>query len=55
MSFVIYADWPHPIDERFANVHAYRARLLARPSYEIRRKGVGLSFCPMLPGFGPAE
>ena len=33
MSFVVYADWTHPIDERFANVRAYRARLLARPSY----------------------
>lgn len=33
MSFVVYADWTHPIDERFANVRAYRARPLARPSY----------------------
>jgi glutathione S-transferase len=33
MSSVICVDWTHPIDERFANVRAYPARLLARPSY----------------------
>ncbi|MBC7987677.1 MAG: glutathione S-transferase family protein [Sphingomonadaceae bacterium] len=31
--FLFYADWTHPIDEEFANVKAYRARLLARPSF----------------------
>ncbi|HET6805434.1 MAG TPA: glutathione S-transferase family protein [Frateuria sp.] len=30
--FLFYADWTHPIDRAFANVLAYRARLLARPS-----------------------
>ena len=30
---LFYADWTHPISEEFANVHAYRQRLLARPSY----------------------
>lgn len=30
--FLFYADWTHPIDPRFAHVHAYRERLLARPS-----------------------
>ena len=30
--FLFYADWTHPIDPRFSNVRAYRARLLARPS-----------------------
>lgn len=30
---LFYADWIHPIDEGFANVHAYRRRLLARPSF----------------------
>jgi glutathione S-transferase len=30
--FLFYADWTHAIDPRFAHVHAYRARLLARPS-----------------------
>lgn len=30
---LFYADWSHPIDSRFANVRAYRERLLARPSF----------------------
>lgn len=29
---LFYADWSHPIDDRFATLKAYRARLLARPS-----------------------
>jgi glutathione S-transferase len=29
---LFYADWTHPIDDRFATLKAYRARLLARPS-----------------------
>jgi glutathione S-transferase len=29
---LFYADWVHPIGEGFANVRAYRKRLLARPS-----------------------
>lgn len=32
--FLFYADWTHPIDARFANVRAYRERLLARPSFK---------------------
>lgn len=31
--FLFYADWTHPIDPAFTNVHAYRRRLLARPSF----------------------
>jgi glutathione S-transferase len=31
--FLFYADWTHAIDPRFQHVHAYRARLLARPSF----------------------
>ena len=31
--FLFYADWTHPIASRFANVRAYRQRLLARPSF----------------------
>lgn len=31
--FLFYADWTHPIDAAFANVIAYRQRLLARPSF----------------------
>lgn len=30
---LFYADWTHPIGKEFANVHAYRRRLLARPSF----------------------
>jgi glutathione S-transferase len=30
---LFYADWVHPLGERFANVRAYRERLLARPSF----------------------
>jgi glutathione S-transferase len=30
---LFYADWAHRIGEQFANVHAYRQRLLARPSF----------------------
>jgi glutathione S-transferase len=29
---LFYADWAHPIGERFPDVQRYRARLLARPS-----------------------
>ncbi|HEY5970673.1 MAG TPA: glutathione S-transferase family protein [Pseudoxanthomonas sp.] len=31
--FLFYADWTHSINEAFANVRAYRRRLLARPSF----------------------
>ncbi len=31
--FLFYAHWTHPIAEAHANVLAYRARLLARPSF----------------------
>lgn len=30
---LFYADWTHPIPERFAALKAYRGRLLARPSF----------------------
>jgi len=30
---LLYADWTHAIPGRYANVWAYRSRLLARPSY----------------------
>jgi glutathione S-transferase len=30
---LFYADWTHRIDARFTHLHAYRARLLARPSF----------------------
>ena len=31
--FLFYADWTHPLGDRFPNVAAYRRRLLARPSF----------------------
>jgi glutathione S-transferase len=31
--FLFYADWTHAIPAQFGNLHAYRARLLARPSF----------------------
>lgn len=30
---LLYADWAHAIPQELAHAHAYRARLLARPSY----------------------
>jgi glutathione S-transferase len=30
---LFYADWTHPIGAAFGNVHAYRRRLLQRPSF----------------------
>jgi glutathione S-transferase len=30
---LFYADWSYPIGEEFKNVHAYRQRLLAHPSF----------------------
>jgi glutathione S-transferase len=30
---LFYADWVHPIGDAFANLRAYRRRLLARPSF----------------------
>ena len=30
---LLYADWVHPVAEKFANVRAYRQRLLARPAF----------------------
>ena len=30
---LLYADWVHPIAEEFGSLRAYRARLIARPSY----------------------
>ena len=30
---LFYADWTHPIPERYATLRSYRARLLARPTF----------------------
>jgi glutathione S-transferase len=45
---LFYADWTHPIPEQFANVRAYRRRLLARPSFD-RAVEEGRPFRPYFP------
>lgn len=47
--FLFYADWTHAIDPRFAHVHAYRRRLLARPSFAraVDEARVYRSFFPL--------
>ena len=45
---LFYADWAHPIDVRFANVRAYRERLLARPSF-ARAVDEARPFRPLFP------
>ena len=49
---LFYADWSHPIGEAFANVRAYRARLLARPSF-ARAVDEARPFRPFFPGGAP--
>ena len=46
--FLFYADWTHPIDPAFANVIAYRKRLLARPSF-ARAVNEARSYRPVFP------
>ncbi|MGN6787914.1 MAG: glutathione S-transferase family protein [Rhodanobacteraceae bacterium] len=45
---LFYADWAHPIGECFRNVHAYRARLLRRPSFARCVEG-GRPYRPLFP------
>ncbi|HEY9112987.1 MAG TPA: glutathione S-transferase family protein [Rhodanobacteraceae bacterium] len=45
---LFYADWTHRIDEQFLNVHAYRARLLKRPSFARCVEG-GRPYRPLFP------
>jgi glutathione S-transferase len=45
---LFYADWTHPIPERFTTLKAYRARLLARPSF-ARCVEEGRPFRPFFP------
>jgi glutathione S-transferase len=45
---LFYADWAHPIDEQFANVRAFRKRLLARPSF-ARAVDEARPFRPLFP------
>lgn len=46
--FLFYADWTHPIDAAFSRVRAYRARLLARPSF-ARAVEEGRPYRPYFP------
>ena len=45
---LFYADWSHKIDDRFAHLLAYRARLLARPSF-ARAVDAARPFRPYFP------
>jgi len=45
---LFYADWTHSIGESFLNVHAYRARLLQRPSFARCVEG-GRPYRPLFP------
>ena len=45
---LFYADWAHPIGEAFSNLHAYRRRLLAWPSF-ARAVNEARPFRPLFP------
>lgn len=45
---LFYADWTHPISEAFPTLQAYRARLLARPSF-ARAVDEARPFRPLFP------
>lgn len=49
---LFYADWVHPVAETFAHVRAYRARLLARPSF-ARAVDAARPFRVLFPGGAP--
>jgi glutathione S-transferase len=49
---LFYADWVHPIPDALAHLRAYRARLLARPSF-ARAVDEARYFRPYFPGGAP--
>ncbi|MDB5686368.1 MAG: Glutathione S-transferase [Rhizorhabdus sp.] len=51
---LFYADWVHPIDDSFANLAAYRARLLARPSF-ARAIDEARPYRSFFPGGAPSD
>ena len=51
---LFYADWVHPIDDTLSNVTAYRARLLARPSF-ARAIEEARPYRPFFPGGAPTD
>ena len=50
---LLYADWAHPIGEDRTTLKAYRARLLARPSFARCVDEAGIGFC-LAPRYHPA-
>jgi glutathione S-transferase len=51
---LLYADWTHPIPAALKHVHAYRARLLERPSY-ARAHDEARSYRPNFPLGAPLD
>jgi glutathione S-transferase len=51
---LLYAGWTYPIPKSFSNVHAYRTRLLARPSY-ARALNEARPYRHMFPLGAPAD
>ena len=49
---LLYADWAHAIGRAFPNVHAYRRRLLARPSF-ARAVDEARPYRPLFPPGAP--
>jgi len=49
---LFYSDWVHAIDQAFANVLAYRRRLLARPSF-ARAVDEARPYRPLFPPGAP--
>jgi glutathione S-transferase len=51
---LLYADWTHPIPKSLGHLHAYRARLLQRPSY-ARALDEARPYRPLFPLGAPVD
>jgi glutathione S-transferase len=51
---LLYADWTHPIPRALSHLHAYRARLLQRPSY-ARALDEARPYRPLFPLGAPVD
>ena len=51
---LLYADWTHPIPKTLVQLHAYRARLLRRPSY-ARALDEARPYRPLFPLGAPVD
>jgi glutathione S-transferase len=51
---LLYADWTHPIPKALTHLHAYRARLLGRPSY-ARALDEARPYRPLFPLGAPLD